>query len=95
MWCYSGFTLQQLTAGNARCRTDCTDELLSLIDVLVDGPFVQAQKDISLRFRGSANPRLLDMPASLQAGEAVLWQDEAIFTSHQMPERSGWNRFHS
>ena len=45
------------------------------IDVLVDGPFVEAQKNLSLRFRGSENQRLIDVPASRQAGQVVLWQD--------------------
>ena len=47
--------------------------MLSLIDTLVDGPFIEAQKNITLRFRGSSNQRLSDVPASLQAGEVVLW----------------------
>ena len=44
---------------DSRWRTEVTDELLSLVDVVVDGPFVEAEKDISLRFRGSANQRIL------------------------------------
>ena len=51
------------------------DELLSLLDVLVDGPFVEAKKNLSLRFRGSENQRLIDVPASLAAGKTILWQD--------------------
>ena len=43
--------------------------------MLVDGPFVQAQKNLSLRFRGSENQHLIDVPASLEKGEVVLWQD--------------------
>ena len=53
---------------------DCT-EYLSYLDVLVDGPFVEARKNLSLRFRGSENQRLIDVPASLAAGSTVLWQD--------------------
>ena len=52
-----------------------TREYLSYLDVLVDGPFVEAKKNLSLRFRGSENQRLIDVPASLAAGKIVLWQD--------------------
>ena len=50
-------------------------ELLKELDVLVDGPFVLEKKDLSLRFRGSSNQRLIDVPASLEGGTAVLWDD--------------------
>ena len=53
-----------------------TDELLSALDVLVDGPFIAAQKNLSLRFRGSSNQRLIDMKKTRAAGEVILW-DEA------------------
>ena len=62
LWCYTGCVLEAdllPTAKGSRWRTEVTDEFLSLIDVLVDGPFVEAQKDISLRFRGSSNQRIL------------------------------------
>ena len=60
--------------GRVPCHARCevTDELLGLLDVLVDGRFVQAEHDISLRFRGSRNQRLLDVPKSLAAGAACL-----------------------
>lgn len=75
IWAYSGFTWEQLTGQSpARCRCEVTDELLSLLDVLVDGPFVEEQKDISLQFRGSANQRILDVPATLRSGAVVLWK---------------------
>ena len=76
VWGYSGYTWEQLT-GSVPCPARCevTDELLSLLDVLVDGPFVEAKKNLSLRFRGSENQRLIDVPASLAAGKTILWQD--------------------
>ena len=52
-----------------------TKEYLSYLDVLVDGPFVMTKKDLSLRFRGSSNQRLIDVPASLESGTVVLWKD--------------------
>ncbi len=85
VWCYSGYTWEQLTgAVPARCRCEVTDEFLRLLDVLVDGKFVQEQYDISLRFRGSSNQRILDVPRSLAAGQPVLWADSAVFSSHTM-----------
>lgn len=67
VWAYSGFTLEELTGGPPHCEV--TDELLSMVDVLVDGRYVEALKDISLRFRGSSNQRLIDLRASREAGE--------------------------
>jgi len=58
IWAYTGYLLEDLLPGGKR-HTAVTDELLSLLDVLVDGPFIEAQKDISLAFRGSDNQRIL------------------------------------
>lgn len=78
IWAFSGYTWEELCASRAetiasRARCEVTDELLRLLDVLVDGEFVESLKDISLRFRGSANQRMIDVPASLSTGEIVLW----------------------
>ena len=73
IWCYSGYTLDGELWKDSRARCECTDEMLSLIDVLVDGQFVLAKKELSLRFRGSANQRIVDVPKSLAAREVVLW----------------------
>ena len=61
LWVYTGCVLEELRGerGESRWRTEATDELLAMIDVLVDGPFVEREKDISLAFRGSANQRIL------------------------------------
>ena len=72
IWCYSGYTLEQLT-GESRARCEVTDEMLAQLDVLVDGRFVLAKKNIRLRFRGSENQRLIDMNKTREAGEIVLW----------------------
>ena len=82
VWAYSGFTWEQLVDGPSRAHTDTVRELLSLVDVLVDGPFVQELKDITLRFRGSSNQRIIDVRRSLAAGEVVLWEDDPLFTTH-------------
>ena len=73
VWCYSGYTYEELT-GISRARCETTDEMLSLIDVLVDGEFVLEQKNISLRFRGSENQRLIDLPKTREQGSVVLWE---------------------
>ena len=72
VWCYSGYTLEQLT-GQSRARCEVTDELLTMIDVLVDGEFVEEKRNISLKFRGSENQRLIDLPATLKQGTVVLY----------------------
>ena len=75
VWAYSGFTLDgQLLVDGSHPRCEVTDEMLSMVDVLVDGPFVEEQKDIRLRFRGSANQRLIDMNETRKRGEIVLWE---------------------
>ena len=75
IWGYSGFTYEQLLTEGSRCRCEATDEMLGLLDVLVDGRFVEELKDISLRFRGSSNQRLIDLNATRATGQIVLLPD--------------------
>lgn len=88
VWLYTGFVWEDLVGAGRTCRarTEALPEILHLLDVLVDGPFVLSQKDISLRFRGSANQRLIDVPATLASpsGEIVPWQDEPVYSTHTM-----------
>jgi anaerobic ribonucleoside-triphosphate reductase activating protein len=77
IWCYTGYLMDTELLQNSRARCDVTDDMLSLIDVLVDGEFVQALYNISLQFRGSSNQRIIDVQASLFASEVVLWQQNA------------------
>ncbi len=70
IWMYSGFTYEELRDGS-RARCEVTDELLSMIDVLVDGEFVLEKKDISLAFRGSSNQRIIDLRRSEKSGNVV------------------------
>ncbi len=72
IWAYTGFTYEDLLTDGSHPRCEVTDELLSLLDVLVDGRFVEALKDISLRFRGSSNQRLIDLNATRETGEVRL-----------------------
>lgn len=61
VWCYTGCVLERDLLSPTRWRTDVTDEMLSMIDTLVDGPFVEELKDISLKFRGSSNQRIIKL----------------------------------
>lgn len=80
IWGYSGFTWEQLTgAEESRCRCEATDEMLGLLDVLVDGPYVAELHDITLRFRGSSNQRIIDVPKSLATGAIAPWGEDPQF----------------
>lgn len=75
IWAFSGYTYEELTTLGKHPNCEFTDKMLSYIDVLVDGRFVEAKKDISLRFRGSSNQRLIDIPKTRASGSVVLWDD--------------------
>ena len=75
IWAFSGYLFDRDILPGHLGDPEITREYLSYLDVLVDGPFVEAKKNLSLRFRGSENQRIIDVPASLAAGEIVLWQD--------------------
>lgn len=84
IWCYTGNTYETELLSPSHARCEVTDRLLALADVLVDGAFIEAQKDITLRFRGSANQRVIDLKRSREAGQAILWQDDPTFADHKM-----------
>ncbi len=71
IWCYSGYLFDKELLSESRARCEYTDEMLSLIDVLVDGEFVQELYSITLQFRGSSNQRIIDVKKSLQSGKVV------------------------
>ncbi len=68
IWCYTGFRFEQLLNHPTRRK------LLEQVDVLVDGPYIAALRDIQLLFRGSKNQRIIDVHRSLEQGSVVLWQ---------------------
>ncbi|MBQ7901600.1 MAG: anaerobic ribonucleoside-triphosphate reductase activating protein [Clostridia bacterium] len=72
IWVYTGYKLDEELLKPSRARCEYTDEMLSLIDVLVDGEFVEELKNISLQFRGSSNQRIIDVPETLKTGKIVL-----------------------
>ncbi len=94
IWCFTGYVLEDLLAGG-RKSCEATPGLLRLIDVLVDGPFMMDLHDVSLRFRGSSNQRIIDLAAMRESGaldaeaatlkgEVRLWTDDPVFSTHTM-----------
>lgn len=74
LWCYTGFTYEKDFSEGEYAHTPYTEELLSYIDVLVDGKFIKELYDVSLTFRGSSNQRLIDLRKTKKTGEIVLWE---------------------
>lgn len=74
IWCFSGYLFDSQIRDEMCKKWAETREMLSYIDVMVDGKFVEELKDITLRFRGSSNQRIIDVKASLATGNVVLWQ---------------------
>ena len=75
IWAFSGYLFDKDILSGKLGPWEITKEYLSYVDVLVDGPFVESKKDLNLRFRGSSNQRIIDVPASLAKGAIVLWED--------------------
>lgn len=78
VWCYTGFTFEQITGNSdpkSRAATEIAPEMLSLIDVLVDGPYVESLKDIRLKFRGSSNQRVIDVKKTIEKKRVTLYID--------------------
>ena len=80
IWLFTGNLYEELTGvlGEHYKRLDITDELLSLVDILVDGRFVEERKRLGLRFRGSDNQRIIDMNKTRACGEIVIWDGCAL-----------------
>ena len=75
IWAFSGYLFEKDILAGRLGPKEITQEFVSYLDVLVDGPFILEKKDLMLRFRGSSNQRLIDVKASLQSGTTVLWND--------------------
>lgn len=75
IWSFTGYLFDRDILAKRLGPWEVTQELLSYLDVLVDGPFVASLKNLNLRFRGSSNQRLIDVPASLKTGAVVLWDE--------------------
>lgn len=75
IWAFSGYLFDRDILSGRLGDWGITQKYLSYLDVLVDGPFVEEKKNLSLRFRGSENQRIIDVPKSLAQNKIVLWQD--------------------
>ena len=71
VWAFTGYIYDKDLVAGGRRHTEDTDELLSMIDVLVDGPFQEDKKDITLKFRGSSNQRILDLKETIRTGNII------------------------
>jgi len=80
IWCYSGYLYDAELLSQSRARCECTDEMLGLLDVLVDGRFVEELKDITLQFRGSSNQRVIDLRKTRASKQLTLWQPDVART---------------
>ena len=75
IWCYTGYLYEDLLPGG-KVHGPYSDEILSYLDILVDGPFILAQKNIRLKFRGSENQRIIDVKRTNQYRQIVLWDEK-------------------
>ena len=76
MWCFTGYDFEKDILGRMVTEWEETRELLSYIDILVDGKFVEELKDLNLRFKGSSNQRTILVKESLAEGKIILWESE-------------------
>lgn len=75
IWAFTGYVFDRDIWPGKLGDPAITEEYVRYLDVLVDGPFIEEKKNLSLRFRGSENQRIIDMKKTLAAGEIVLWED--------------------
>lgn len=76
IWAYTGFVYERDLQEGQRKHTPVTEELLSMIDVLVDGPFVLAKRNLALTFRGSENQRVIDLKKTRESGQVTLYLED-------------------
>lgn len=76
IWCYTGYLFDEDICGKMLDHVPETRELLSYIDILIDGPFVEERKNLKIRFRGSDNQRIIDVKKTREAGKIILWDED-------------------
>lgn len=81
LWCFTGYLYDTDLLGDTMRKVPETRRLLSCIDVLVDGEFIEEQKDITLLFKGSANQRTIDLRSSEKEGRIVIWTPDGVSVS--------------
>lgn len=76
IWCYTGYLFDRDLLDTFCEKWEDMKEFLSYLDIIVDGEFIQVKKNISLRFRGSENQRIIAVQESLRQGKIVLWEEK-------------------
>lgn len=76
IWCYTGYLFDKQILEDMCGKSEVTRQMLSCIDILVDGRFVEEKKNLKLRFRGSENQRIIDVKKSLEQGQVIHWEHE-------------------
>ena len=76
IWCYTGYLFDEQILEDMCRKSEVTRQMLSCIDILVDGRFVEEKKNLKLRFRGSENQRIIDVKKSLEQGRVIHWEHE-------------------
>lgn len=74
IWMFSGFTFEELTDSAAYPNCEVTENILRLADVLIDGRYDESLKNIALKFRGSSNQRIINLPETFKSGKVTLWE---------------------
>lgn len=78
IWCYTGYLFDQDILEKMCRESEITKEIVSYLDIVVDGEFIQAQKNLKVNFRGSDNQRIIDVKKTMEAGEIVHWTGEIV-----------------
>lgn len=81
VWVWTGYTYEELM--QEPLKTSYSNSILLASDVLVDGEYVESLHDVSLRFKGSSNQRIIDLRRTMYNDKIVLWEDAALFASHE------------
>lgn len=79
IWCYTGYDFEKDILTKMYHQWEFTPTILSCIDVIVDGEFMEEKKDLNIRFRGSTNQRIIDVQKSLETRSLVLWDEQGRF----------------
>lgn len=93
IWLFSGFTIEELLNEENDIHTPNTIMILENCNVLVDGAYDESLHNVALRFRGSSNQRIIDLPKTIEAKKVVLWEDDPVFASHEKEQITKMDSF--